>query len=420
MKIYDELTGLYNGEGFYGKVEEYLAEGKDNDYQIIRFDIKNFKFVNAIFGRRCGDLLLAEIGDTLKEHDYPEEVCGRLDSDRFAVFAPSRYENNLIHLISDTRFQIKGNEDYPIHICMGIYHVNQEECSVSEMCDRAGMALGTIKNNLMEKLAYYDDSMYEKMLEEHELSLELPQAIDHEELKLYLQPQIDRKGATIGAEALVRWQNSVRGMLMPGQFIPVFEKNYMIVEVDRYVWEQACRLLRRWEDDGRDDMYVSVNVSPKDFECIDVYDTLIGLVRKYDISPGQLKVEVTESTIMQNPMKQLAIIGKLRNAGFCVEMDDFGSGYSSISMLKDIDVDAIKMDMRFLSSTHHSDRAGKILKCMVELIREFDMEVIVEGVETRHQIDFLTDIGCELFQGFYFSRPVPVDDFEKRVFFHEN
>jgi diguanylate cyclase (GGDEF)-like protein len=417
MKMYDELTGLYNREGFIEKVEESLVHSEKHDYQIIRFDIKNFKFVNSIFGRESGDMLLSEIGDTLKEHGYPEEICGRLDSDRFAVFVRSQYSQNLVSLISDTEFRVVDNDTYPIHICIGIYKIRDEDESVSEMCDRAGLALGTIKENLMEKIAVYEDSMYDKLMQEHQLSLDLPAAIENDQLKLYLQPQIDINGGVVGAEALVRWQHPQRGLLMPAEFVPLFERNYMIVEMDRYIWEKSCQQLRRWADEGREKLYISINVSPRDFECIDVYDVLLGLVNKYRLNLDQLKVEITESTIMQNPMHQIQLIGRLRAAGFYVEMDDFGNGYSSISMLKDIEIDAIKLDMRFLSKTVHTDRACKILKSITQLIRDFNMVVIAEGVENIKQVEFLKDIGCDMFQGFFFSEPLPVDDFEKKMWY---
>jgi diguanylate cyclase (GGDEF)-like protein len=417
MRIYDELTGLYNRDGFVEKVEESLEHNYKHDYLIIRFDIKNFKFVNSIFGRESGDMLLSEIGDTLKEHCYPDEVCGRLEGDRFAVFVNSQDSQQVVSLISETEFQVVDNETYPIHIDVGIYQIRDEDDSVTEMCDRAGMALSTIKNNLMEKIAVYEDSMYERLLREHEMSLDLPAAIEEEQLKLYLQPQIDLNGVVVGAEALVRWQHPEKGLLMPGEFVPIFERNYMIVEMDRYVWEKACQLLRRWTDEGRPDIYISINISPKDFECIDVYEVLVGLVRKYNLQMHQLKVEITESTIMENPNHQVQLIGRLREAGFYVEMDDFGSGYSSISMLKDIEIDAIKLDMRFLCRTGHTDRATKIIQTMINLIRDFGMTVIAEGVEDREQVEFLSQIGCDLFQGFYFSKPLPIEDFEKKMWY---
>jgi diguanylate cyclase (GGDEF)-like protein len=416
MKIHDELTGLYNREGFFEKVKECLPECDRQNYQIIRFDVKNFKFVNAIFGRKSGDKLLTEIGQTLKENDYPEEVCGRLESDRFVVFVSKKHSQQIVRLISNTHFHVPDYDSYPIHIYMGIYQIRKEDKSVSKMCERAGMVLGSIKNNLLEKVAVYDDSLYDNMIKEHQLSLELPSAIREEQLQLYLQPQVDRIGVVEGAEALVRWHHPEKGLLMPGEFIPLFERNYMVVEVDRYIWEKACQLIRKWNDEGRDNLYVSVNVSARDFECIDVCKTLLELIKKYEIKPNQLKVEITESTIMENPLKQIQLVGQLRTAGFFVEMDDFGNGYSSISMLKDINLDAIKLDMRFLEKTAHVDRARKILDAIINLMREFQMEIIAEGVETREQIDYLGKMGCDLFQGFYFSKPVPVDEFERKMF----
>jgi EAL domain-containing protein (putative c-di-GMP-specific phosphodiesterase class I) len=300
---------------------------------------------------------------------------------------------------------------------VGIYQIRDEDDSVTEMCDRAGMALSTIKDNLMEKIAVYEDSMYEKLLQEHQLSLDLPTAIENEQLKLYLQPQINLDGTVVGAEALVRWQHPTKGLLMPVEFVPTFEKNYMIVEMDRYVWEKSCQLLHRWAKEGREDIYISVNVSPRDFECIDVYDVLVGLVNKYNINLDQLKLEITETTIMENPMHQIQLIGRLRAAGFYVEMDDFGAGNSSIRMLKDIEIDAVKLDMRFLSKTAHTERASKILQSVIQLFREFDMAVIAEGVEKREQVDFLKSIGCDMFQGFFFSDPLTVEDFEKKMWY---
>jgi diguanylate cyclase (GGDEF)-like protein len=416
MKIYDELTGLYNGEGFLGKVEECLEKHSGQDYQLIRFDIKNFKFVNAIFGRRSGNMLLAEIGETLKENEYPGEVCGRIDSDRFAVFIHSSYSDSLTRLILNTKFRVKDSNAYPVHICIGIYNIREQDRSVAEMCDRAGMALVTAKSNLLEQKVFYNEKMYERLLLEHELSMQLPEALQGGQLVCYLQPQSDEDGVIKGAEALVRWMHPQRGLMMPAEFVPFFERNYMIVEIDQFIWEEACKILQKWMNEGREDMYISVNVSARDLESIDVYKTLMGLVEKYDLNPSMLKVEITEGTIMQNPLRQIKLIGKLRTAGFYVEMDDFGSGYSSISMLKDIEIDAVKMDMRFFGKTDHMDRSRKIIESMVNLLRDFEMTIIAEGVETKRQVDFLSSISCDIFQGYYFSKPVTVEEFERKVF----
>jgi diguanylate cyclase (GGDEF)-like protein len=419
MKIYDELTKLYNREGFIEKVEDCLERNRERNYEIIRFVVKNFKFINSIYGRESGNTLLEEIGRKLVENLFPDEICGRFDGDSFVVFIPCEYSKSLREVISDSGFYVAENSEYPVHICAGIYQIQKNEMSVSEMCDRAGIALDTVKENLLEKVAVFDESMYTNLLQEHELSLELPSAIRNGQLQFYLQPQVNRLGVVVGAEALVRWIHPQKGLIMPAEFVPLFEKNYMIVEIDKYIWEKVCQLIRRWADDGREDIYVSINISPRDFECIDVYKVLMGLVKKYQINPEQLKVEITEGTIMKNPMEQIQLIGRLRTAGFYVEMDDFGSGYSSISMLKDIEIDAIKLDTYFLSNTINTDRAKKILKAIIQLIRDVGMTVVAEGVETKKQLDFLSHMGCDMFQGFYFSKPVPVEEFEKKIFLHE-
>jgi EAL domain-containing protein (putative c-di-GMP-specific phosphodiesterase class I) len=313
---------------------------------------------------------------------------------------------------------VKDSNAYPVHICIGIYNIREQDHSVVEMCDRAGIALVNAKNNMLEQKVFYNEKMYERMLLEHELSMQLPEALSERQLVCYLQPQSDEEGVVKGAEALVRWQHPQRGLLRPGEFVPFFERNYMIVEIDQFIWEEACRILRRWMDMGHDDLYISVNVSARDLESIDVYKTLMGLIDKYELDPSMLKVEITEGTIMQNPRRQLKLIGKLRTAGFYVEMDDFGSGYSSISMLKDIEIDAVKMDMQFFGETVHMERSRRIIESMVNLLREFEMTIIAEGVETKRQLDFLSSISCDMFQGYYFSQPVPVEEFEQKVFSH--
>jgi EAL domain-containing protein (putative c-di-GMP-specific phosphodiesterase class I) len=256
--------------------------------------------------------------------------------------------------------------------------------------------------------------MYKDIVQECELSTELTRAIDQGELKIYLQPQVSNEGVVTGAEVLVRWEHPTRGLLNPVDFLPIFEKNYRIVEIDKYVWELACRQIKEWNDKGIKNIYLAVNISPRDFECIDVYHTLLELVDKYQLDSDQLRIEITESTIMQDPEKQIDLIGRLRLAKFYVEMDDFGSGYSSLGMLKDIQLDAIKLDMRFLSKGVDEDRGRKVIKLTVNLIKELEMTAIAEGVETEDEVEYLKEIGCDVFQGYHFSKPIPVEEFESK------
>jgi EAL domain-containing protein (putative c-di-GMP-specific phosphodiesterase class I) len=253
------------------------------------------------------------------------------------------------------------------------------------------------------------------MVSDHELTTQLETALENGELKMYLQSQVDRNGTVIGAEALVRWEHPTRGLLLPGDFIPLFEKNYQIARVDRFVWEEAARKLKEWEDTEFADLYISVNISPRDFESMNVYHVLTDLVEEYGINPKKLRVEITETTIMQNPWEQIKLIGRLRQAGFYVEMDDFGSGYSSLSMLKDVRLDAIKLDMRFLSASINTARGKKILSTIISLSKELHMTVIAEGVEKREYVEYLKQLGCDQFQGYYFTRPINTEDFEELV-----
>jgi EAL domain-containing protein (putative c-di-GMP-specific phosphodiesterase class I) len=245
---------------------------------------------------------------------------------------------------------------------------------------------------------------------------ELPQALRAGQLVMYLQPQVKKNGELVGAEALVRWHHPTRGVIPPTEFIQIIEKINIISDVDRYVWECACAKLAGWKLIGREDLTISVNISAKDFFTMDLYETFTELVKKYDISPKNLNLEITETAVILDLENQGRLIDRLREAGFVVEMDDFGSGYSSLNMLKDISVDVLKIDMAFLQKTKNDDKNRIILEKIIMLAKELGMRVVTEGVENDIQIDFLSGAGCDLFQGFYFSRPIPGDDFEEKYF----
>lgn len=230
---------------------------------------------------------------------------------------------------------------------------------------------------------------------------------------MFLQPQMDSEGHMRGAEALVRWIHSEKGMIMPGDFIPVFEKNGLISEVDKHIWDLACRQLKKWKEEGKENLYISVNISPIDFYFLNIFQVFTELVQKYEISPKNIKLEITETAIAMDVKRQLELIERLRSYGFVVEMDDFGSGYSSLNMLKDIQVDILKIDMAFLRKSKDEERSKKILHMIINLSKQLGMPVISEGVETKEQVDYLSDFGCDMFQGYYFARPMDITTFEK-------
>ena len=243
------------------------------------------------------------------------------------------------------------------------------------------------------------------------LSGQLKDAISKGQIIPYLQPIEDRKGCIVGAEALVRWNHPDLGFLVPAMFVPVFEDNGMIAEMDRCMWRSACEILKGWQQD-HPDLFISVNISPKDFYYMDVAAEIKALVEEFSLPPEKLRLEITETVMMNDEENHLAVINDLRNAGFLVEMDDFGSGYSSLNMLKDMPMDVLKIDMKFLSHSSEEIKTRRILLGIIDLAADLGFVSVIEGVETEDQYTLLSNMGCRLFQGYYIARPMVADDFE--------
>lgn len=414
----DRLTGIYNREYFYEKAEEAVQSAPAGEYCMICADIKDFKLVNDIFGINKGDEILTHIANTIKRLASDSSVYGRLSGDRFALCMSRRhFSKELFGTEVRNLSQLLGSSAYKLHVHIGIYDIVDKDVEPSVMCDRAFMAIATIKSSFTDMIAYYNDDIRVATLEEQKVTGEFVSALNDGQFCFYLQPQVSVTGKVLGGEALVRWIHPERGMIPPGEFIPVLEKTGYICRLDMNTWELACRKLREWYDNGFTDYYISVNISPKDFYFTDVYKTFTELVERFGIKPENLHLEITETAIMNDFKKQLVLIQRLREYGFCVEMDDFGSGYSSLNMLKDMCVDTLKVDMEFLRKTENTERAHTILKMIISLSKQLGMEVITEGVETKEHVDLLTEIGTDIFQGYYFSKPMPVDEFEKRYVF---
>ena len=415
LAIHDKLTNLYNREGFYEKVQEILKAAPNEKYLMICSDIDNFKLINDLFGRSTGNNFLIKIAETIKKYAEPEQIFARLESDRFAFFTKkSDFDEKSFIKNTEEISSISSDLHYPVNFHVGIYEVEDVSMSVSLMCDRAFMALKTIKGNLQTKIAYYNSKLRSAIIHESQLVGEFPSALENNQFQMYLQPQVKNDGNVYGAEALVRWNHAENSVMNPNDFIPIFENKGLITNLDQFIWECAAKKLKEWKDSGIENMYISVNISPKDFLYIDVYQTFIDLIKKYDINPKNLKLEITESAILMNLEAQLVLINKLRAFGFQIEMDDFGSGYSSLNMLKDIPFDVLKIDMAFLQATKNQERSIQILHSIIKLSKRLNMPVITEGVETKEQVDFLKDMGTDYYQGFYFARPMPVKDFESK------
>lgn len=409
----DKLTGIYNRDYFFNKVSAMLERNPDTPYYLIVSDLANFKLVNDIYGTDHGDMILTKIASELRNRASVGNIYARINNDKFAILMPKAHfkEENFINGPLNV-FDHFDSMTYQIICHIGVYEITDRNIPVSFMCDRAFLALSTIKGQYTQRIAFYDKRLREAALHQQTLMNELPFAIKRNELYMYLQPQFNAKGEILGSEALVRWHHPEKGEILPSDFITAIEKNGMVSRVDQYIWRCACKKLSDWQKHGLTHLYISVNISPKDFFLVNIYDTFTSLVREFGILPRNLNLEITETAIMQDFENQIALIDKLRDFGFAVEIDDFGSGYSSLNMLKDINADVLKVDMAFLQKSKHDDKSMIILQKIISLAKELGMKVVTEGVESEQQVEFLNKVGCDIFQGYYFSRPISVGDFE--------
>ena len=415
LATYDELTGIYNKQAFYAKTKEMLLDNPDKNFDLLRINIERFKVLNDLFGESTGDKLLRYIGKFLKEINLPLCVSGRLYADNFVVCyeagkGDSRRMINTLQMVADS-FAINNRTI----LSFGLYRIDDKTLPVSVMCDRANMALWKAKGNFKNPYCEYDEKMRQQVLKEQKIINAMERAIQNKEFTLYLQPKYDiEKGIIIGAEALVRWISLENGFISPGDFIPVFENNGFVYEVDKFIWEESCRYLRKWLDEGREVHPISVNVSRIDLYTPKLVQHLVNLREKYQLPSQYLELEITESAYTEDPEQIITITRQLREAGFVILMDDFGTGYSSLNMLKDIQIDVLKLDMGFLKSSDYSAKGGNILTAILKMAESLKMQTIAEGVETKEQVDFLKKIGCQCVQGFYFARPMPAQEYERQ------
>ncbi len=414
---HDYMTGLYNREGFFEAAREFVGNNADEQMYIIASNIKDFKLVNELFGTDKGDEVLKNLAGILDKSGHRECVTGRIAGDKF-VKAMLKEDFDKQFLIDKMEALCSLTEDgtYKMHAYIGVYEVGDVNEPIQTMYDKANMAIDRIKGDYQQVVSFYDDSDMKRLMMEKNVVAEFDRAIENKEFLLHLQPQVDHTGKALGAEALVRWQHPQRGLLYPDSFIGILERAGLIYKLDNYIWEASAQRLKVWKEAGLEQYHISVNISAKDFYYLDLYEVFTNLVKKYDINPARLNLEITETVIMSDVKMHMEVVDKLQKFGFHIEIDDFGSGYSSLNTLKDIKADVLKIDMLFLRDTENQARSKAILNSVISMAKTLNMPVITEGVETKNQVDFLSVMGCEMFQGYYFSKPVPVKEFEQKYF----
>jgi len=404
----DELTGLYNRTFFYQIVKEKIEQSEE-EMCIISVDISNFKVVNELYGESVGDGLLKEVAQNLKKLDVDNKmIIARFMSDHYYICLP-KSEFNKIYLPKKFETSL---EDMEVRVVYGIFFAElHSEMLISVMCDRALLAAHDKNNNYLEYIHLYNNEKHKYIMAEQEIENDMEKALSNKQFYIVIQPKFNpRTRKIVGGESLVRWKHPERGTISPSIFVKVFEKNGFIIHLDYYVWEETCRLLSKWKQEGKDVIPLSINVSRAHFYGNDLKDKLTELVLKYGLDTKDLELEITESLCGEDPGIIYAKIRQLQDMGFKIAMDDFGSGYSSLNMLKEMPLDIIKMDLKFLDGEENKSRL--ILKSLITMVQAMELKVVVEGVENLPQVEFLAQFkDCSL-QGYYFSRPVITSEFE--------
>lgn len=426
LAFVDPITGGRSRTSFELDVERDVHAAPPFSYALVSMDIQKFKVINDLFGIQAGNDVLKYVQDTISGVLDEGEYIARIAADTFNLLL--KYKSNIeieerINLMAESINQFNSDTDYKywLNLSVGIYPIDDPVLSITQFQDRATVARKQIKSLLGTKLcvcSFYKTEDQLKITREKEIENRMQDALKNREFIVYLQPKQELKSHRIaGAEALVRWIHPEDGMIPPNRFIPLFERSGFIIDLDLYVFEQVCTILRSWIDSGRKPVPVSVNMSRAHLAYSDFLDRYEAIRKKYNIPPSLLEIELTETLVFEDPQLLSEVIDKIRSCGYSCSMDDFGSGYSSLNVLKNIRVDTLKLDRAFFSQTNNiTKREEDIISVVVELARKLDMKTVAEGVETDCQASFLKKTGCDMIQGYLFSRPVPVEDFEKLAF----
>ena len=415
----DQLTGLYNREFFYRYAEQYDRYHKDLPTDAIVLDINHFHMINERYGKAYGDEVLRKIGEKVRDvvKDAGGIVCRR-SADTFLVYCPHR--SDYPEILDRVSVLLSGSDkkENRVWLRMGVYADVDKSIDIERRFDRAKQAADTVKNSFAKAIGIYDDSLLEQERQTEELLEDFAAAIREKQFLVYYQPKYDitrSEPVLSSAEALVRWKHPKRGMVSPGAFIPVFEKNGLIQELDNYVWNEAAAQICDWKERFGVSVPVSVNISR-----IDMYDPyfiekLDDIVARNGLEHRELLLEITESAYTEDSAQIVSTVKQLREKGFRIEMDDFGTGYSSLNMISDLPIDALKLDMQFIRNAFRERKDTRLLEVIFHLAESLEVPTIAEGVETAEQMLTLKSMGCDIVQGYYFSRPLPADEFEPLV-----
>lgn len=396
----------------YGKeISDMMARHPDEEIAFIQFDVERFKLINEKYGVEAGDELLAFLTQTLGLICNEEQPYCRLNSDIFMVVTTFDNDQHLMDFIHKLESLLSGFNDMGYRLIFGVAIAEDRTLHVRRHADNAGIARQSVKGSALNNIGFFNGRMKSELQKKQIIEEDMKTALVDNQFVMFLQPKYSiSSNRIIGAEALARWIHPKKGMISPADFVPVFEQNGFILKLDQIIWESACRKIADWISAETEPVPISVNISREYIRSFDVVGFLLGLVKKYDIPIKLLELEITETTDAQGVSD---IVEKMKSAGFTMLMDDFGSGYSSLNMLKTTQFDVLKIDREFLSKFMESGRGRKIISHTISMSQDIGLDIIAEGVETREQAQFLHECGCDAAQGFYYSKPVSQEEFDK-------
>lgn len=415
---YDSLTGLSSLHKFKKDALAIVSAEPDRKFAIAYLDISNFKYINDNWGYEIGDQLLCELSEFLSEGRFDEQLVSRVSADNFILLIPYHsilvLRNRILDLCRNFSIRQRGKSiNKNIILVSGICAVKPTEKGVLSAIDNANIARKYCKGSSVPTSRVYDEEMENMIRKEEDLTNSMEEALKNNEFIVYLQPKVGLRGSNLaGAEALVRWQRADGVMLPPNDFIPLFEKNGFILDLDNYVYEVVCKMLRKWMDEGIPVVTVSINVSRVHLNDTHFVDWIQNLADRYQIPYSLLELELTESIFLDNTQIALSIMKEFRNLGFGVSIDDFGAGYSSLNLLKDMTTDVLKLDKEFFRQGDMQKEEQIIVSSIISMAKKLNMKVLSEGVETQMQSDFLKAVDCDMVQGYLYEKPMPMQDFE--------
>ena len=409
FKQKDLVSGLYKKYYFYEHADKEFAANPKNTYTAFCAYVEHYNVLNERYSYQKCNTMMKDLAELLQKHIPDYVMGGRLQEDTFAFLLDRQPDDNWLNKLQEV---IDQDFLYPVSVKLSVYDQSKRGLSMSKMCDRMMLSLENIKDCYGCDVVHYDEKLLHQAQKEHVILENMEKALQEHQFKAYFQPKhslhSDKAG---GAEVLVRWIHPEMGFMSPGDFIPLFESNGFIAELDYYIWEEACKALQKWRENGMPLVPLSVNMSRKDFEVPGLVSKIVNLADKYQLPHSLLHFEVTESSISANPEALAGVVKNLHDAGFVIELDDFGSGYSSMTTLNDLTLDVLKLDMSLIRKDDASS-AHSMLKFAIMLGKMLGLKVVSEGVETKEQVERLKSLDCDFIQGYYYSRPLPQADFE--------